>query len=244
MKGAVGLIVAAGLGIAGAICNWFYLEQLARTQEQVLFIAIKDDVELEIGDVIQPEHLMEVPIPRSRVGNLEQIAPLWESRDAVGGYYPALRNFNGGELLLDSDLQRPAYQNLAETLQENEVARWVPIDSRSVVPEQINPGDLVSFEVPRIGAGEPTPEGTAPAPPAGATEIVGPFRVLAMGNRREAANIQEANRRRSGSEGTIAIVVELVNGQMSADAQRLFDALRLSGNQGATILLHSARTEE
>ncbi len=243
MKGAVGLIVAAGLGIAGAICNWFYLEQLARTQEQVLFIAIKDDVELEIGDIIKIEHLIEVPIPNSRVGNLEQIAPLWESRDAVAGY-PALRNFNGGELLLDSDLQRPAYQDLAETLQENEVARWVPIDSRSVVAEQINPGDLVSFEVPRIGAGEPTPEGTAPAPPAGATEIVGPFRVLAMGNRREASNIQEANRRRSGSEGTIAIVVELTNGQMSADAQRLFDAMRLAGNQGAQILLHSSRTEE
>ncbi len=243
MKGAVGLIVAAGLGIAGAICNWYYLEQLARHQEQVVFIAIKDNVELEIGDIIMPEHLMDVSIPRSGVGNLEQIAPLWESRNAVAGN-PAIRNFNGGEILLDSDLQRPAYQDLAETLQENEVARWVPIDARSVVAEQINPGDLVSFEVQRIGAGEPTPEGTAPAAPAGATEILGPFRVLAMGNRREASNIQEANRRRSGSEGTIAIVVELTNGQMSADAQRLFDAMRLSGNQGAQILLHSSHTDE
>lgn len=243
MKGAIGLIVAAGLGIAGAICNWFYLEQLARHQEQVVFIAIRDDVELEIGDIIKSEHLMEVPIPRAAVGNLEQVAPLWQSRDAVAGH-PAIRNFNGGELLLDSDLQRPAYQDLAETLQENEVARWVPIDSRSVVPEQINPGDLVSFEVTRIGAGGPTPAGTAPAPAAGATEIVGRFRVLAMGNRREASNIQEANRRRSGSEGTIAIVVELTNGEMEPEAKKLFEALRLSGNQGAAILLHSSRVEE
>lgn len=243
MKGTIGLIVAAGLGIAGAVCNWFYLDQLARTQEQVGFIAIKEDVELDIGDPIELNHLMEVRIPRSAVGNLEQVAPLWVSREAVDGT-PALRRFNGGELLLDSDLQRPAYQELAETLQENEVACWVPLDSRSVVPEQINPGDLVSFQVTSIGAGEPTPEGTAPNPPAGTTEILGPFRVLAMGNRREASNIQQANRGRSGSEGTIAIVVDMVDGNMDAEAQRLLDALRQSGGQGAVVLLHSSRDEE
>jgi Flp pilus assembly protein CpaB len=243
MKGTVGLIVAAGLGIAGAICNWFYLERLARHQEQVVFIAIKEDVELDVGDLIESEHLMEVRIPRSSVGNLDKVAPQWSTRTAVAGNR-ANRRFNGGEIILDSDLQGPAFQPLSDTLQENEVAMWVAIDSRSVVPEQINPGDLVSFQVPRIGAGEPTLEGTAPAPPAGATEILGPFRVLGMGNRREASNIQQANRGRSGSEGTITIVVELVNGEMETEAQRLFDSMRQSGNQGAVVLLHSSRTEE
>ncbi|MEW4530231.1 MAG: hypothetical protein ACF8PG_10330 [Maioricimonas sp. JB045] len=240
MKGGLGLALATALGIVGAVCNWLYLERLARQQETVSFIAVRSNVQLEVGDAFKDSHLMRVDIPRSGVGNLDRIAPLWSAKEAVIGER-ANRPFAGGEIILESDLVTPAVQDLADTLQANEVARWVPIDSRSVVPQQINPGDLVSFEVPRTAG--PTPAGTSggPASPSTGTELIGPFRVLALGNRREPPNVQEANRRRSTSESTMTIVVRLENGQLEPKAAHLFEALRRAGNQGARVQLHSSR---
>ncbi len=245
MKGALGLMVAAGLGIVGAICNWFYLDRLARDQEKVTFIAIKSGTQLDIGDAFKESHFEPVDIPRSGVGNLDKVAPLWSARNAVVGVR-ANREFVGSEIILESDLIGPAQMDLADTLQKDEVARWVPIDPSSVVPSQINPGDLVSFEVPRIG---PTPAAVdSNTPPtsglSGTTELIGPFRVIALGNRRERPNIQKAATGRLGSESTITIVVSLAGGVMEERAQRLFDALRLAGGHGAQVVLHSSKASE
>lgn len=237
MKGALGLTIAAGLGIVGAVCNWLYLQQLAAEQETVLLIAVRPGVQLNVGDIFQESHLEPVPVPRDRAGNLVERAPQWSSLSAVVGY-PANRVFHGKEIILDTDLEAPAARNLAETLQDDEVARWVPIDPRTVVTEQINPGDQVSFDV---GAPGPTPAGRA-ASAAGGTRIIGPFRVLALGARREPAHIEEATRTRGGSTtNTIAIVVKLVNGQYEPKAAELFEALRSAGNQGVAVQLHSSR---
>jgi hypothetical protein len=157
MKGALGLTIAAGLGIVGAICNWLYLQQLAATQETVSLIGVKRGVQLNIGDPFEESDLEPVPIPRDRSGNLIERAPLWSARSAVVGY-GANRVFHGGEILLNADTEAPAVRNLAETLGDDEVARWVPIDTRAVVTEQINPGDMVSFDV---GSAGPTPAGGA-----------------------------------------------------------------------------------
>lgn len=245
MKGAMGLTIAAGLGIIGAVCNWLYLQQLAKEQETVQLIAVREGVRLNIGDPFKESDLEPVPIPRIRVGNLLTRAPQWIAKDAVVGI-PANRVFEGGEVIIHDDLEAPAVRSLASTLQEDEVARPIPIDARSVVSEHINPGDLVSFEVAR-GARGPTPaeSGDEPTPPGAgnsATEIIGPFRVLALGTRRESPNVEQAARGRAASNAnTITIVVKLVKGQLEPQAARLFEALRLSGNQGVGVLLHSSR---
>lgn len=245
MKGALGLTIAAGLGIVGAICNWLYLQQLASEQETVSLIGVRQGVQLNIGDPFKESDLEPVPIPRARAGSLIERAPVWSALSAVQGY-SANRVFHGGEILLNDDLEAPAVRNLAETLQDDEVARWVPIDTRAVVTEQINPGDMVSFDVSGTGKGGPTPagDGTGGAV-AGGSQIIGPFRVLALGSRREPTNISQSTRQRSGSSpNTIAIVVKLRNGEYEPHAAALFDALRSLGTQGVGVQLHSSRTKD
>jgi len=251
MKGALGLSLAAGLGIVGALSNWFYLERLARNEEKVWFIAIKDGVTLNAGDTLKAEHLQRVGIPRSGVDYLNTVAPQWSALESVKGVN-INRPMRGGEIVLLQDVSGPALSSLARTLQENEAVGWVPIDSGAVVPEHINPGDWVSFDVPKSSGTLPTPISSGsdepiPAPPSrggsGSSEIIGPFRVLSLGGRREPQEVWEGKRRTSGSENRIAILVRLEGGRYDPQADKLFKAIRLAGNQGVQVLLHSAKLE-
>ena len=244
MKGALGLTLAAGLGIVGAFSNWFYLQRLAKSEEKVYFIAIKDGVTLNVGDTIKSEHLQPVGIPRSSVDYLDAVAPQWSAKESVLNV-KANRPFREGEIIFDFDILREAQQALAKTLQENEVVRWVPVDSGSVVPVHINPGDWVSFDVPRVGSASPTPSGsnTTGSRGTGLSEIIGPFRVVSLGGRREPENVAAAQRRSSSAESVIAIVVETKDGQLETKAERLFEAVRLAGNQGVQVQLHSAKLD-
>ena len=175
MKGFSGLMIAAILGLAGAVCNWLYLQQASNTLGKKSFMAIKPDVNLNIGDVIREEHLQQIDLPGSAAGNLETVAPQWSAKAAVIGQR-ANRIFLGGEIILEMDLAAPAQQQMAKSLQQDEVAFWVPIDPRSVVAEQINPGDLVSFEIPSVTASPDNPEGTDTKKPneEKPSEVIGP----------------------------------------------------------------------
>jgi hypothetical protein len=240
MRGLTGLLIAAGLGLAGALCNWMYLDSLAAGEARPAFIGVKPDVRLNVGDMFKADHFEPVEIPRSRVGNLQDAAPLWSAREAVIGLR-ANKPYAGGELILRQDLATPAQEDLASLLAEDEVARWVPIDPRAVIPEQINPSDLVSFETPQAVA-QAAVAGSQPlATPAPTREVIGPFRVLAVGARRERPNIQQARGRSSGSENTITIAVRMPEGKMEPRAVKLFDAVRASGSQGVYVLLHSSK---
>ena len=242
MKGFTGLLIAAILGLAGAVCNWLYLQRASNTLDRISFISIKPDVQLNVGDAIKEEHLQKIDLPGSTSGNLNTVAPQWSARAAVIGQR-ANRIFLGGEIVLELDLDAPAQQQLAKTLQANEVAFWVPIDPRSVVAEQINPGDLVSFEVPPAPSaiaesGAPTNPKLAPA---STPEVIGPFQILAIGSRREPINVQQAFRGRQGNETTLTIVAQLTNGQLDPLTARLSAALSVRNRQGLIVLLHSAK---
>jgi Flp pilus assembly protein CpaB len=245
MKGFTGLLIAAILGLAGAVCNWLYLQRASNTLGRVSFIAIRPDVQLNIGDPIKDEDLQRIDLPENTAGNLSSVAPEWSAKAAVIGQR-ANRIFHGGEIVLEMDLAAPAQQQLAKTLQENEVAVWVPIDPRSVVAEQINPGDLVSFEVPRaaLAGGTASVPTSTPALAGVASEkpeIIGPFRVLAIGARREPTNVQQAFRGRVGTETTLTSVAELKQGQLDPLSARLSEVLGSQNRQGLIVLLHSAR---
>lgn len=226
MKGFTGLVIAGVLGIAGAICNWLYLQNASNSRDRVSFIAIKEGVTLNVGDLIQEDHLQKVDFPRGSVGYLDTVAPQWSARAAVVGQR-ANHLYAEGDIVLEMDLTTPAQQQLAKTLQPDEVAFWVPIDPRSVVAEQINPGDLVSFEIP---ASEMV-----------AANILGPFRVMAIGSRREPINVQQAFRGRQGTETTLTIVAKLQNGQLDPLTSKLSQALSQRNRQGLAVLLHSAK---
>ena len=240
MKGFTGLLIAAVLGLAGAVCNWLYLQRASNTLGRVSFISIRPDVQLNVGDPIKEDDLQRIDLPDNAAGNLRSVAPEWSAKAAVVGQR-ANRIFNGGEIILEMDLAAPAQQQLAKTLHENEVAFWVPIDPRSVVAEQINPGDLVSFEVPpAVLTGGTAPIPTSATPRSGAKdtpEIIGPFRVLAIGARREPINV----RGRAGTETTLTIVAQLKQGQLDPLSARLSEVLGSQNRQGLIVLLHSAR---
>jgi len=241
MKGVPGILIAVGLGIAGAICNWFYLERLAGQEAKEQFIGIKAGTQLNAGEVIRAEHVIPVGIPKSSLGNLDQVAPLWKFRDAVIGL-PTNRSFRGGELVLQDDVKTPAQRDLNEKLGPDEVAIWIPVDPRTFNPSRVNPEDEVSFIVPRSAPNSPPPidenEPAGNVQSGGTSEIIGPFRILEIGSRTGRPEVQKAAGARGGNETSITVVAKMVGGKLEAKAQRITDIVRTTRSQGLQVMLH------
>ncbi len=160
---------------------------------------------------------MEVKIPLDHVGNLVQYAYKWEALKSVTGA-PVWRAFdcsNGAVLLLRSDIQTP-HKELA--LGKGEIAVCVPVP-RNFVTSHINPGDKVSFRfwnavpaavptravkeaAPAAASGDPSAAVSDPAPKPEAAEAafipsepgdpIGPFVVMAIGNRLDSVEVMKA----------------------------------------------------
>ncbi len=240
MKGIPGIIVAVGLGLIGALCNWFYLDRLAGKEAKEQFIGIKAGVQLNSGDPIKEEHLIAVGIPRSNLGNLEQVAPKWSAYKSVIGQ-PTVRTYRGGEIVTFDDLTTPGQRDLSDKLGPDEVAMWLPVDPRSFSSARVNPDDEVMFIAPRAGADSPTPipEDTPVGVPSGTgtSEVIGPFRILEIGTRTGRPEIQRAAGLRSGNESSITVTAKLLNGRLEPKAERLTDIIRQTRSQGLQVLL-------
>ena len=168
MKGITGIIVAIGLGIAGAAANLFYLHAEAQKVDTISFIGIDKGVTIGRGERLPEDKLVEVKIPKNQAGHLDGYAYRWEERSYIGDarVWRALGSGDYGVLLLREDLKEPLKEL---ELAKGESIRWIPIESRSYVPSLITPGDQVIFIVPKspaatrapIRAPQPTP---APQP--------------------------------------------------------------------------------
>lgn len=237
MKGVQGILISIGLGLAGAICNWMYLERLAGKEAKVSFIAIKSDVQLNVGDILREDHLVRIDIPRSAVGNLEQVAPRYDKRVLVIGF-PTTRSFQGGELVLGQDIRTPATKDLNEKLGANEVALWIPVDTRTFNSSRVNPDDEISFVLPRAG-GTMSSGGEEGAPVAtSSSEIVGPFRILEIGNRTGRPEVQRASGVRQAVDSSITIVAKLEKGHLDAKTERVTEYMRSTKSQGLQVIVH------
>ncbi|MGQ9574038.1 MAG: hypothetical protein ACUVUC_01845 [Thermoguttaceae bacterium] len=273
MKGIHGLIVAIGLGIAGALINFAYLYSKSRDVERVGFIGIKPKVTVARGEPLREEHLEEVLVPRMSVGNLKDFAVLYSARQTVIGS-PVWRTLAGGSLLLQADLRTPPPelsfgQNLKAGVEER--AMFVPIDTRRIVPSLIEPGDYVTFLAPGFD-GNPTPAGVAssgPGPasgtsdstdpeakpgtlrpepagtgtthrrqPADGIELIGPFKILSLGNRLGSAEVMRAARIPQTQENVMTILVRLENGKLQPEAARLVRLLEETNYRPLGYLLH------
>jgi len=211
MKGITGIIVAIGLGIAGALANLFYLHGEAQKVETVSFIGVKKS--LNGGERLLEDNLVEVKIPANQVGNLVKYAYRWDAVKSVTGssVWRPLDCSNGAVLLLRSDIQTP-HKELSLGKGEKAVCVSVP---RNFLTLHINPGDKVSFKfwnVPAMRsptpAVKPAPTSTATADPpqapeatepaaqlagtAGTSEVVGSFVVMAVGNRLDSSEVLKA----------------------------------------------------
>ena len=162
MKGINGLVVAVVLGIAGAVINFYYLNTEAQKKDMVAFIGVKKGVLLGRGDLLKEENLVKVEIPANHVGNLKDLACLWESRNGVKDM-PVWRAIDtktegeGAVLLLRSDFKTPPREL---ELGKGELAACIAVP-RNFVTAHVNPGAKISFRVATLAPPSPTP---APKP--------------------------------------------------------------------------------
>ena len=218
------MMIAAGLGVVGAICNWFYVSQQARDLEKVSFVAVKSDAQINTGDVFEEAHLEQVQIPQRHLGNLEKSAVGWEARNTVVGM-KATKGYFGGEIVLQQDVLTEARRDPSELLGPDEGLLWVPVDQNTFVPGNVNPGDRVSFLVTREGGG-------------GSSGPIGPFEILTLGDRKGRREFQQG-RRTGSTENVIGIRVSIDNSQLDPQARALSEALSQTRNATVQVLLHS-----
>lgn len=241
MKTNIGLIVAIFLGLAGALLNWVYLTQKSHEVESVAFLGVAPSVSVRRGDIFREEHFVPVKIPRSSIGQLGQFAVLYDDRSTVIGMR-ANDDYAGGELLLRQDLKTPPPEI---KLQEGkEVAIFVPVDTRSFVPSLVTPGDWVSFIVAAAPTslapsddGDPEAPPTAPLAPT-QSEMIGPFKVLSLGNRLGSAEVFKASGIPQQQENVMTILIPLDGNDLNEAGKRLFRRLQQSSMRGAGVVLH------
>jgi Flp pilus assembly protein CpaB len=254
MKAIHGLVIAVGLGIAAAFFNFAYLNFKSTKAEKEYFIGVKPNVTINRGDRLSEENLAPIGIPKGSVGNLDKFAIRYDDLETVKGMN-VWRTLNDSALLLRDDLRTPP-QEL--DLKEGERAMWIPIDSRAFVPSLVEPGDLVDFIVSTSLIAQPTPavpesdpQGASPVPvpgptpmgsTRGKTEIIGPFKVLALGNRLGSSDVMKAARIPQTQENVMAISAKEVNGKLEEQAQKLWNILQSTNFRGVGILLRDRKT--
>jgi hypothetical protein len=244
MKNHLGLIVAVMLGVIAACLNFLYLSNKAANFEKVAFLAVKPQTVIRAGETFRDDHFVALEIPRAGVtGPLLESAVLYESRGTVTGM-KATKDYGGGELILRADLKTPPP---VLELGENEQAIGVPVDTRTFVPALVRPGDRVSFLVPRSAPAAPAaPAGgengeeppSAPLPTVGNSELIGPFKVLSVGNRLASADVFKAAGLPQQQENVLTISVRADGDKLEARAQKLFDLLQAGGLRQAGVVLH------
>ncbi len=259
MKNLYALAIAATLGLLGLVCNLAYLNMKTRDIKKVEFIGIAPtdsagrERRIAPGQKLREEDLVPVGIPAPWAGNLDEFAYLYEAKNSVVERAP-WRELRGGRLLLRADMDTPPERL---ELGEDEVALGVPIDMRRFVPALAVPGNLVSFSVSPWASLEPTRavsdetsggmlepvEASSGGPPpavSGQVDIIGPFRILSLGNRLGSADVWRGSRAPQVQENVLTVAARVSGGQLEPKAQKLLSILESSGFRGVGVILHPA----
>ena len=113
----------------------------------------------------------------------------------------------------------------------------MPVDTQSFVASLVNPGDRVSFRVRLRSPKSPTLAAGA-GRPGPATEIIGPFDVLSLGNRLSSTEVMKASRIPQTQENVMTIRVKNRGGQPEPKAEKLFNLLNATNSRGVGVILH------
>lgn len=254
MKNWIGLLIALSLGFVACLLNWKYLQGKTREVEFISFLAIDEDVRLKAGDKFQEEHFARVDIPRKNVGRLPETAVLFSDRQTVVSM-KALHEYRGGEIILRQELKTPPAEF---QLESNELAIWIPVNSATFVPELVQPGDQVSFVVPdpanvfneilqRENSRNPAGPEFTEIPPEdiekpriepGKSELVGPFRVISLGDRLGSHEVNVAVRGSRTRENVMGIAVTRRGDGMDPNAEKLVRWMQQPDFRQAAVVLH------
>jgi hypothetical protein len=203
-------------------------------------------VTIRPGELFTKDKLAPLAIPKNNVGeNLAREAIHYKDIDAVDRMV-AVRLHREGEILLRQDLKTPP-PTLALN-KDKEVAIFIPVDTRTFIPSLVSAGDIVSF----IVGGVPTPaassdpesgdeNGPAPAMPAvpGNAELIGPFKVLSLGNRLGSAEVFKASGLPQMQENVMTISAQIEGGQLDPKAAKLWKLLQANGFRQVGVVLHA-----
>jgi hypothetical protein len=252
MNGTKALAIAAALGVAGAALNWYYLDTKSQQLKKIEFLCIAPGASIQPGERFTEAKLAPLPIPKNNVVNFEgqvlrKEAILYSDRATVIGM-AAARKFDENEIILRQDLKTPP-PALALT-KPNERAIFIPVDTRTFVASLVSPGDQVTFVLggapsqptPAAGGenGDSPPDENLPivGPPPNA-ELIGPFRVLSLGNRLGSAEVHKASGVPQLQENVMAVAVTVEKGdQLEAKGAKLWKLLQATGFRQVGVLLH------
>jgi hypothetical protein len=245
MKGSVGIIVAAFLGLVALVLNWYYLYSKTSDIKTVDFIGIKTPV--RAGDVLLEEHFEPVPIPvreggvdDGRIARLREYAYSYADAKTVANI-KATRDYQPGDLVLRRDYRTPKPEL---DLEHNERLLLIAVDGRNFVPELVDPGNEISFIVPRFDSRSPTPAGADGGAEVRsdvlleANEMIGPFTVASLGSRLGSADVTRANRGVAGQERIVGIRVMAEGNQLERKAMLLLERLEQSSGRNVQVVLH------
>lgn len=250
MKGIQALLLAIVLGLAGAFFNWLYLTNISREAKMKEFVGIKPDRDVQLGQVLRESDIVPVPIPEGAVGSLDDFAVPWSARASYLNM-PVTTEMPGGALLLaKSEATPPEDLDLAS----NERAVWVPVDTRAFVASLVEPGDLVTFVIATVRSGVPTlaptmdpdapdtPETPSPTTmPAGGggLEQIGPFEVLALGNRLSSTDVLRGVKKPQVQENVMAIRARVdQQGNLPPDVLKLMRLVSETNFRPVGVVLH------
>ncbi len=248
MKSIQGLLLAIGLGVVGAIFNWMYLHSGPSRDATVSFLGIKEGQTVNRGEVLRDEYLVELPLREDWVGKLRDFAVLYKDKATVVGQ-PVWRPLSGPCLVMSDDLKTPLEEL---KLEPDETAIFIPVDSRAFVPSLFKPGDTVSFMLPRSYLPTPAVPGMPPksAPPhdpnAAESPVVtiGPFTILALGNRLGSLDVMKAAKMQPVQENVLAIRVGKKGSEEANKADQLWSLLQASNFRQVSIKLHSRNKDK
>lgn len=246
MKGIQGLILAIGLGIAGALFNWAYLARKTSDMDLVKLIGIAPHTTVNVGETLTLDHLAPIEVPLRNWENLKDFAYKWSDRQTVVSS-PVRRTLPGGSLLLRDDLRTPPPEiRWDDNLPAGQVERgiFVPFQTKSFVSSLVDPGDLVDFVIPPGGRGVPTPAGADPPPAAATPEVLGPFRVLSLGNRLGPSDVSRAYGMKPTQENVMLISVKFTKDEMEPKAQKLLDLLHRTNFQQVEVMIRPRKAEK
>ena len=258
MKGFNGLILGLGIGVAAALFNWAYVTRATGSVETVAFFGIARDRNVEAGQILADEDLVPVPLPAAMARRLKGFAFVYPDDRATVVGMRTPRPVPGGSILLVDDLRPPPPKLVfggQPAGNEEEIAMFIPIDTRTIVTSLLEPGDTVSFiisaatpaETAVSGETEPpnAPQGLLPPPagaqaaPAGSPRIVGKFKLLAIGNRLSNLDIHRAYQLPQSQENVLTISVRLVGGRLEPKAEQLWNLLEATNFRQVGVILHS-----
>jgi hypothetical protein len=204
------------------------------------FVGVKLGVTIGRGERLVEENLVAVPVPKSQANELDDFAIRYADLQTVVTKN-VTRTIKGGSLLLEDDVKPPPPELTLKKPRtpgdEEEVALFVPVDTRTFVPSLVEPGDTVSFLAIAEGAATPTSAAGSPTPPAG-TEAIGPFRVLSLGNRLGSADEMKGAQIPQTQENVMTISVTRTAGAFEPKAEKLLRYLRATNFRGMPIMLH------